>query len=79
MKIFEVTNIFLKEEKYSLTDQIRCSSRSNTSNITEACSKKIYMKSFISKPVYSWLRLLQSVSERHKSERDLNFLNDEFE
>lgn len=53
MKIFEVTNIFLKEEKYSLTDQISFSSRSITSNITEACAKKIYMKSFISKPVYS--------------------------
>ncbi|MBL1155967.1 MAG: four helix bundle protein [Ignavibacteriota bacterium] len=42
-----------KQEKYSLTDQISYSSRSITSNITEACAKKIYMKSFISKPVYS--------------------------
>jgi len=33
MKIFEITNLFPKEEKYSLTDQIRRSSRSVCSNL----------------------------------------------
>ena len=33
MKIFEITKSFPKEEKYSLTDQMRRSSRSVCSNI----------------------------------------------
>lgn len=33
MEIFELTNSFPKEEKYSLTDQIRRSSRSVPANI----------------------------------------------
>lgn len=49
MEIFEMTKDFPKEEKYSLTDQIRRSSRSITSNITEAWAKRIYIKSFVSK------------------------------
>ncbi len=46
MEIFEITKSFLKEEKYFLTDQIRRSSRSVTSNIAEAWAKKIYIKAF---------------------------------
>ena len=38
MRIFELTKSFPKEETYSLTDQIRRSSRSVCSNITEAWS-----------------------------------------
>lgn len=49
MEIFEISKTFPKEEKYSLTDQIRRSSRSITSNIAEAWSKKIYPKHFVSK------------------------------
>jgi four helix bundle protein len=37
MEIFEVSNIFPKEEKYSLTDQIRRSSRSVCTNLAEGC------------------------------------------
>jgi len=37
MEIFEITKKFPKEEKYSLTDQIRRSSRSVCANICEAC------------------------------------------
>lgn len=37
--IFEVSKDFPKEEKYSLTDQIRRSSRSIGGNIAEACQK----------------------------------------
>ena len=49
MKIFELSKDFPKEEKYSLTDQIRRSSRSVSSNIAEAWRKRKYPKSFISK------------------------------
>lgn len=35
MKIFEISKTFPKEELYSLTDQIRRSSRSVSANITE--------------------------------------------
>ena len=40
MKIFEVSKSFPKEEKYSLTDQIRRSSRSVSANISEAYRKR---------------------------------------
>lgn len=49
LEIFEETKKFPSEEKYSLTDQIRRSSRSVTSNISEAWSKRIYEKYFVSK------------------------------
>ena len=49
MDIFEATKSFPKEELYSLTDQIRRSSRSITSNLEEVWAKKIHIKSFINK------------------------------
>lgn len=49
MRIFELSKNFPKDEKYSLTDQIRRSSRSVSSNIAEAWRKRKYPKSFISK------------------------------
>ena len=49
MKIFELTKTFPKEERYSLTDQIRRSSRSVSGNIAEAWRKRKYPKSFVSK------------------------------
>lgn len=49
MKIFELTKLFPKEEKYSLTDQIHRSSRSVCSNLAEAFRKRKYPKSFVSK------------------------------
>ena len=49
MEIFNITKAFPKEEIYSLTDQIRRSSRSVSSNIAEAFRKRKYPKSFISK------------------------------
>jgi four helix bundle protein len=49
MEIFEVTKAFPKEERYSLTDQIRRSSRSIAANIAEAWKKRIYPKMFVSK------------------------------
>lgn len=49
MQIFEITKNFPKEEIYSLTDQIRRSSRSVSANISEAFRKRRYPKSFVSK------------------------------
>ena len=49
MDIFEITKGFPKEEKYSLTDQIRRSSRSVCSNIAEGYRKRRYLKHFTSK------------------------------
>jgi len=49
MDVFELSKRFPNEEKYSLTDQIRRSSRSVSSNIAEAWRKRRYPKSFISK------------------------------
>lgn len=40
MEIFEETKSFPKEERYSLTDQIRRASRSVAANIAEALKKK---------------------------------------
>jgi four helix bundle protein len=66
MKIFEITRKFPKEEMYSLTDQIRRSSRSVCSNIAEAFRKRRYPKSFVSK-------LSDSESEAAESQTWLDF------
>lgn len=49
LEIFELTKNFPKDEKYSLVDQIRRSSRSVCANISEAWYKRKYSKLFISK------------------------------
>ena len=49
MQIFEITKSFPKEETYSLTDQIRRSSRSVPVTIAEAYRKRNYPKYFYSK------------------------------
>jgi len=49
MRIFEVSKKFPREETYSLTDQIRRSSRSVCSNIAEAWRKRRYEAAFVSK------------------------------
>ena len=49
MKIFESTKKWPRDERYSLTDQIRRSSRSVCANIAEAWRKRRYEASFISK------------------------------
>ena len=49
MEVFEMTKSFPKEETYSLTDQIRRSSRSVCINISEGYRKRKYPKHFISK------------------------------
>lgn len=49
MEIFYLTKGFPPEEKYSLVDQIRRSSRSVCTNIAEGCRKRRYKAAFISK------------------------------
>jgi four helix bundle protein len=49
MEIFEKTKSFPKEEKYSLIDQIRRSSRSVCVNLAEAYRKRQYPAHFVSK------------------------------
>lgn len=49
MEIFNESKKFPKEETYSLTDQIRRSSRSVCANISEAYRKRLYPKHFVSK------------------------------
>ena len=68
-EIFEVTKLFPKEEKYSLTDQIRRSSRSVPVNIAEVWSKRRYQKSFVN-------RLVDSDGEASETTVHLDFSKD---
>ncbi len=47
MNVFEITKKFPKEETYSLTDQIRRSSRSAAINIREGFAKRKYEQVFV--------------------------------
>ena len=49
MEIFELTKQFPKEERYSLTDQMRRSSRSVCANLAEAWRKRLYKAAFVAK------------------------------
>jgi len=49
MQLFELSNLFPKEEKYALTHQMRRSSRSVCANLAEAWRKRRYQAAFISK------------------------------
>ncbi|MGL4551729.1 MAG: four helix bundle protein [Gemmataceae bacterium] len=49
MQIFDLSKQFPQEEKYSLTDQIRRSSRSVCANLPEAWRKRRYRAAFIAK------------------------------
>jgi four helix bundle protein len=49
MELFELSKLFPTEEKYSLTDQIRRSSRSVCANLAEVWRKRRYEAAFISK------------------------------
>ena len=65
LEIFEVTKEFPKEEKYSLTDQIRRSSRSIAVNIAESWAKRLYVKAFINK-------ITDALGEEYETEVWLN-------
>lgn len=49
MRVFELSQCFPAEERYSLTDQVRRSSRSVPANIAEAWRKRRYPAAFVSK------------------------------
>jgi|ERR1035437_506396 four helix bundle protein len=76
MEIFEITKSYPKEEKYSLVDQIKRSSRSVPANISEAWVKRKYPKSFVSK-------LLDSLAEESETEvwidmsKDCKYIDDQ--
>ena len=69
MEIFEISKSFPKEEKYSLTDQIRRSSRSVTACIAESWAKRRYEKSFVNK-------LTDSLGEEYETEVWLDYSKD---
>ena len=49
MRLFELSKLFPIEERYSLTDQMRRSSRSVCANLAEAWRKRRYVAAFVSK------------------------------
>ncbi len=49
MRVFEVTKSFPQEERYSLVDQMRRSSRSVCANLAEAWRKRRYQAAFVAK------------------------------
>jgi len=79
MSIFDLSKQFPKEETYSLTDQIRRSSRSVCANIAEAYRKRRYEKHFISKlsdadsensETQVWLEFSESCNYISKTQED---------
>ncbi len=69
MEIFEISKLFPKDEKYSLTDQIRRSSRSIPVNIAESWAKRLYIKAFVNK-------LSDALAEEFETEVWLNMSYD---
>lgn len=68
MTIFEMSMSFPKEEKYSLTDQIRRSSRSVCSNLAEGWRKRKYEAVFRNK-------LTDAMQEASETQSWLDFCN----
>ena len=69
MDIFELSKKFPKEEKFSLTDQMRRSSRSVSSCIAESWAKRLYLKAFVNK-------LTDSLGEEFETEDWLDYSRD---
>ncbi|MCF8095927.1 MAG: four helix bundle protein, partial [Desulfobacteraceae bacterium] len=76
MEVFEISKGWPKEEKYSLTDQVRRSSRAVCANLREAWAKRRYTAHFISK-------LTDADAENSETDtwldfaRDCNYISDE--
>ncbi len=47
--VFQISKVWPRDEKFSLTDQVRRSSRSIGANIAESWAKRIYPSHFVSK------------------------------
>ncbi|MBA4386972.1 MAG: hypothetical protein C0404_03260 [Verrucomicrobia bacterium] len=86
MRIFEVSKAWPVEERYSLTDQIRRSSRSVCGAIAEAWRKRRYEAHFVSKlsdgdgeaaETQNWLAFAKACS--YLAEEDLCVLDDEYD
>lgn len=86
MRIFEITKSFPPEEKYSMVDQIRRSSRSVCVNIAEGWRKRKYKAVFINKltdsmqeasETQSWLEF--SLACKYISKELFNELDTEYE
>ena len=86
MEIFEISKKFPKEERYSLTDQIRRSSRSVCTNLAEGWRKRRYKAVFINKltdsaqeavETQSWLEF--ALACNYISQDIFNELDDEYE
>jgi four helix bundle protein len=69
LKIYQISKRFPPEEKFSLTDQIRRSSRSVCTNLAEAYKRRKYNNYFISK-------LNDSETENTETEVWLDFTKD---
>ena len=69
MEIFELSKQWPAEEKYSLIDQVRRSSRSVCTNLREAWSKRRYKAHFVSK-------LTDSDGENSETDTWLDFAKD---
>ncbi|MCO6470677.1 MAG: four helix bundle protein [Saprospiraceae bacterium] len=86
MHVFEISKSFPVEERYSLTDQIRRSSRSVSGNIAEAWRKRRYEKSFVNKlndsegeaaETQNWLDFAMAC--KYITQEDYNILNNKYE
>lgn len=86
MEIFNLTKGFPKEEQYSLTDQIRRSSRSVSANIREGFAKRKYEQIFIkqlvdaygsSEETRTWLEF--SVNSSYINQDTFEKLDNEFD
>jgi len=72
--IFEISKSFPKEERYSLTDQVRRSSRSIGAQVAEAWAKRDYERHFQSK-----LTDVEQLETQHwiAAAKDCNYLTDD--
>jgi four helix bundle protein len=86
MQVYELSKSFPKDEMYSLTDQVRRSSRSVAANITEAWRKRRYEAAFISKlsdaeteaaETQTWLLFAHRCG--YLAEQERSTLNEEYE
>lgn len=86
MAIFEISKTFPKEERYSLTDQVRRSSRSVCTNLAEGWRKRRYKAAFISKlldaaqeaaETQTWLEF--ALASNYMSKERYNNLNERYE
>lgn len=74
--IFEISKTYPKDDRYSLTDQIRRSSRSVCANIAEAYRKRIYSNHFRSKITDADAECSETIVWLDFS-KDCNYISDE--